>query len=137
MNIEYPITCQILGWLKRHFAHRPLMPHLMVWLMVGVLLGIVLAPDQRTTSILAFSIAGTIVAVGLGIATYPLSEHHNLTFTGALTGLAITPVLTVLGVGLTDTAAPLFLIVGALTGGTCLAWMTPVRFVLRKLTELR
>lgn len=124
---------QVWIGIKQHVNRRPLLPHLLVWLSIGVMLGITLAPDFRWVSLLAFSIAGIIASLFLCVITYPFSDHHRLTLCGALAGMIILPIAGLAGFETAPITPSFSLIIGALLGGTCLVWMGPARYIMQRL----
>ena len=81
---------------------------------------------------IAFLLAGALVSSVISLATYPLSHHHWTTLTGAVLGLAMTPIAWSMKVELDTSVPALFMMTGALLGGTAFVWLAPTHWLLTK-----
>ncbi len=119
----------LLAALRRHFAARPVGPHFLVWGVIGVALGVALTPNYSPVSLMAFLVAGTLMSSVISLATYPLSHHHWTTLTGAVLGLAITPIAWSMNIEFETSMPALFIMTGALLGGTAFVWLAPAHWL--------
>ncbi len=116
--------------LRRHWSRRPILLHLAIWLTVGVVMGILLIPEFNMASLIGFAIAGLIIGGILGVAFYPVTESHQLTFVGAITGLCLIPLMYGFVPSSSQDIFPaLCLLLGAMIGGSGLLWLTPIRYL--------
>jgi hypothetical protein len=106
---------------------------MLAWLLVGVALGWLMAPDASLAALAGFMISGVLCCGVLGVLTYPLSDHYLATLAGSAVGLAAFPWF-----GGWLAAGPLAagwgelgLVSGALLGATSLVWTLPLRLAHR------
>jgi hypothetical protein len=120
----------LLAVLRRHFAARPLRPHFLVWAGIGMALGIAMTPDYGPISLIAFLFTGLMASSLIGLATYPLSYHHWATLLGAVLGAAMTLIAWSMRVEFQTSVPAVFMMTGALLGGTAFVWLAPTHWFL-------
>jgi uncharacterized membrane protein YfcA len=118
---------------RDHYRQRPLRWHFGAWLLVGLTLGFLIAPDMRLSSLVAYTFSGSVCCILLALLTYPFSDHYRLTLFGAGAGFLLSP----LCMWIVDPEQPLIgvgqlgLVTGALSGATSLVWLGPLRYLRR------
>lgn len=116
---------------SQQLAQNPILRHFGAWVLVGAVLGWLLAPDIRVSCVIAFLISGSLCGSILSFLTYPLSWHYSLTLVGAIAGLGLAPIFAAFypNAEMADQANQFCLIFGALIGGSSRVWQLPITMV--------
>lgn len=110
----------------------PVIAHLLAWLVIGFMLGILITPELQLASLLGHTLSGMVCCLLLGGVTFPLCENSRFVIIGGLTGALAAAAISgsgQLGLDMRSTLS-VGLIFGAQMGGTSRAWLLPIRMIL-------
>ena len=109
--------------VAEHFQVRPLRYHAASWLIVGIALGLLLAPNANPVCLFSFVLSGFIVGGLMILPTYPMCDGAGTIILGAVSGTLITLILQKLGFDSMPNQVAYGCIIGALVASTSLPWL--------------